>query len=151
MTMIGLVSCSSLKMGGAARARDFYASPLFRASLAYAESHCERTYVLSAKHGLVGLDDEIEPYNLALTQLRAFERVIWAHRVAIQLVAREGADRSLRVMFLAGREYVDPIIAAIRPLRWITVDPMHGMQIGERLSWLARYASTSGSTVTTKG
>ena len=61
MKTIVLISCVSKKLAHAARARDIYVSPLFRLNLAYAESlKPDAIYVLSAKHGLLALEDQIE-------------------------------------------------------------------------------------------
>lgn len=54
--MIGLISCSAQKLDRPAPARELYCSPLFKKSIAYAEPRCSTTYVLSALHGLVALD-----------------------------------------------------------------------------------------------
>ena len=58
MRKIVLISCVSKKLVHAAKVRDIYVSPLFRLNLAYAESlKPDAIYVLSAKHGLLPLDD----------------------------------------------------------------------------------------------
>ena len=70
MRKIVLISCVSKKLVHAAKVRDIYVSPLFRLNLAYAESlKPDAIYVLSAKHGLLPLDDQIEPYELTLNTM----------------------------------------------------------------------------------
>lgn len=142
MTMIGLVSCSSQKLDHVAPARELYASSLFRSSLKLAERLCERVYVLSARHGVVSLDQVLAPYNVTLSRMPTKDRVLWGYRCAIQLVALEGA-LPMNAALYAGREYVEPIEQALRPLRWKLHDPMRGLQIGERLAWLVKQLAAS--------
>lgn len=56
---VGLVGCASQKLRRPAPARELYASEL-KAS-AYAETTCDRGYILSTKHGLVHPDAVLEP------------------------------------------------------------------------------------------
>jgi hypothetical protein len=143
--VIGLVSCGASKLPHAAPARDLYTSPLFRKSLAYAERTCARVYILSAKHGLVELDQVLAPYDVKLV---GGWRVInpWAERVTEQLVARHRTE-SVDVMILAGRAYADRLAECIHFARitanadWRTFEPMQHMQVGERLQWLNRQLS----------
>ncbi|WP_365959388.1 DUF6884 domain-containing protein [Mesorhizobium sp.] len=64
----------------------FYQGDLFKKSLAYARSlKPDAIYILSAKHGLVGLDDELDPYELTLAKMGVKERRAWAKGVCEQL------------------------------------------------------------------
>lgn len=142
--MIGLVACSKTKLERPAPARELYASPLFRLALRYAKAQCEVVYVASALHGLVELDTVIEPYDLTLTELSPKLRLAWGHRVARELVGH--SDET--IVALAGASYMQPIRAALRELergRAVAgglqlIEPLHGMQIGERLAWLRAQA-----------
>jgi hypothetical protein len=150
---VALVACCAEKLQHAAPAREFYRSPLFRLSLAYAERVAGEVYVLSAQHGLVALDQVLEPYDLALSEMDAWERAWWAHEVEAQLAEVLGAELDtkleeaepmdpidsewflhaphLRVVLLAGKLY--------RPGGFVErylEEPLAGMDIGERLSWL---------------
>lgn len=145
--MIGLISCSAQKLDRPAPARELYCSPLFRKSLAYAERRCERVYVLSARHHLVELDTVHEPYEHRLGGVAERER--WGDAVACELVARHGGD--LAALLLAGTEYVDPI-----RLGWLwtpgarelyIVDPLAGLQVGQRLRWLNEQLAEDGAPV----
>ena len=65
MAKIVLISCSSKKLPHGAAAKDLYISSLFRLSQRYAQTlGAEKIFILSAKHGLLGLNDVIEPYDL---------------------------------------------------------------------------------------
>ena len=135
---IGLVSCSAQKLSHAAPARELYCSPLFRLSLRLSEQDCDKTYVLSAKYELVELDQVIEPYDLVLSKLSKRQREAWGNRVASKILSRHGAAA---IVLFAGHDYM---IA----LRWGMAgtdqnriqDPLKGMMIGERLSFLKKHA-----------
>jgi hypothetical protein len=66
------IPCSARKGTRPAAARDLYTGPMFRHTLACAEANAAldraagnpaRILILSARHGLVGLDDELAPYD----------------------------------------------------------------------------------------
>ncbi len=131
---IGLIACSSLKLGHAARARELYCSPLFRLSLAYAEARCAKTYVLSAMHGLVDLDDVIRPYDLRLKQLAKHTREQWGRDCAraYKILHEHGTP----MLLLAGADYALAFRAGMgNESRHIT-EPLKGLMIGHRLSFL---------------
>lgn len=132
--MIGLVSCSSQKLDRVATARQLYTSPLFQKSLAYAERRCMAVYVLSAAHGLVPIDELLEPYNRRLG--RKDERAQWGRRTVGALAARHHRHEDLLV--LAGEDYAGPIRSALRDMGWTgeVIEPLAGKQVGERLAWL---------------
>jgi hypothetical protein len=60
---VALVSCVKTKLPGMHPAKELYASPLFRLSFEYASKHADRTYILSAKCGLVEREQRIESYE----------------------------------------------------------------------------------------
>lgn len=127
-----LVSCVKEKLKHLARAEDLYVSPLFRLSLAYARQLAPSLiFILSAKYGLVGLTQEIDPYNLTLNQMPSYAVKEWAARVLAQL--RLHADTTTdHFVFLAGaryRRYLTP------HLRSHSV-PLQGLRLGEQLKYL---------------
>lgn len=133
--MIGLVSCSSLKLEHAAPARELYVSPLFRMSLAYARARCSSVYVLSALHGLVELDAVIEPYDRRLDDSDVAERQIWGSTVVAELEARHGESD---LMVLAGQLYAGPVRFYSGHWGRRFLEPLRGMMLGRRLQWLTR-------------
>jgi len=133
--MIGLLSCSAQKLPRAAPAARLYSSTLFQMSLRYLLRTCSRVYVLSAKHGLVNLDDVLEPYDLQLTKLSLVEQRRWGMRVVSEL-ARDNASRE-NMVALAGMPYIRALRLWL-PYGWYMNDPLQGMQIGQRLAWLSR-------------
>jgi hypothetical protein len=62
---IGLVGCGRAKRPGRHPARALYVGTLFRKALAYSEGMYDRTYILSALHGLVEPDRVLDWYDLA--------------------------------------------------------------------------------------
>lgn len=132
-----LVSCGGKKLGHAAPARELYCSPLFRLSLRWAERQ-GTTYVVSAQHRLVRLDDVIEPYDLRLAQLSRPARVAWGWAI---LETLRGLHPQLReLVLLAGAEYVTWLWPPVN-WDWKVTEPLRGMGIGPRLAWLRQVLS----------
>ena len=136
MSHIVLIACASQKGARPAKAADLYQSSLFRKSMAYARSlRPDAIYILSAKHGLLGVDDEIAPYNMTLNKMSRAATREWALRVLDQL--RQVADlQTDHFTFLAGEPYR-------RDLLPHTADytvPMAGLGIGEQLHFLTEAA-----------
>lgn len=149
---IALVACCKEKGPKPAPARDLYRGQLFRASLAYAESGiADKVLVLSGRWGLVELDYKLEPYEhkLKSTEHEWFGHMVcrtylgldsrfatgWAPEPKQQLAVRDVLHCPGELICLAGADYVD----ALRPFlpKSITVvEPLAGLQVGERLSWL---------------
>ncbi len=101
MRKIILISCVSKKLSHKASARHLYISPLFKKNLAYAQRlNPDAIFVLSAKFGLVDLDQEIEPYDLTLNTMSADQIKVWAVRVLTQLSERADLSQD-HFVFLA--------------------------------------------------
>ena len=66
--MMVIVACGAKKLDRPARARDLYVGSYFRACLAYALAIAlaKDIFILSAKYGLIGINDQIEPYDLKM-------------------------------------------------------------------------------------
>lgn len=134
MKTIVLISCASEKLPHKAKAADLYISPLFEKSLQYARRlKSDHIFILSAKHGLLDLDQVIEPYDLTLNPMPVAQVKAWAIRVLGQLKQR--ADlRNDHFIFLAGvkyRKYLAPHLASY-------AIPMEGLTIGKQLQYLTR-------------
>src|SRR5438874_6587104 len=103
---IVLLSCVSKKRTQRARAEDLYISPLFRMSLAYARSlKPDAIFILSAKYGIVALDQEIEPYDVTLNNMSTTENRRWASSVIQQLRAVATVETD-HFILLAGERYI---------------------------------------------
>ncbi|HKM13746.1 MAG TPA: hypothetical protein VJY42_02345 [Candidatus Methanomethylophilaceae archaeon] len=74
---IGFNSCSKAKKDYTCPAREMYSeSNLFRRLLEYGETICDKIFILSAKQGLIELNNVIEPYDETLTNKPVVERRI---------------------------------------------------------------------------
>jgi len=130
--MIAILGCGKAKLDGLHRARDLYTGNLFRAHLRLAEALAPRLiYVTSAKYGLVGIDQEIDSYDLTLAELGRAELGVWRRDIAGRV--DDLADHSELVLVLAGAAYASWVDGCHRR----TVRPLAGMMVGERLSFVA--------------
>jgi len=137
---IALVGCGKSKLDRAAPARELYTGPLFRSALSYAlePDRFDSVYILSAKYGLLYLDEKIEPYDLALAQRDRAARVKWGRLVAASLDALHYRC-PLDITCLAGRPYVDALLwmgeGYFFEHRWSLSAPLSGLGRGQRLAW----------------
>lgn len=132
MATIVLISCVSKKLSHKARARDLYVSPLFRMNLQYAQQFSpKRIFILSAKYGLVQLDEEIEPYDITLNRMSLREQKSWASNVASQLREYCDLDKD-HFVILAGQKYRQYIVLDFKSYE-VT---MAGLPIGKQLQFL---------------
>lgn len=141
MKRIVLISCVKKKLPHKAKVERLYVSPLFKGFLRYARNlNPDSIFVVSAKHGLLKLDQEIEPYNSTLKDMSSDQVRAWADRVLEQL--RQLADlQSDHFIILAGekyRKYLVPYMASFEV-------PFQRMSFGKQLQYLA--GQTHGSTL----
>lgn len=131
--MITIIGCGVEKRRGRHAARDLYTGNLFRAHLRLAEALQPREiFVVSAKYGLVGIDDQIDYYDLSLAQFGRGEIGDWRRGVASKVDEIAGAGEL--VVVLAGKLYASWIDGCHRR----AVQPLAGMQVGERLSFISK-------------
>jgi len=137
MKKIVLISCAKRKLPHGACAELLYSrSALFRFSLAYARSlHPDATiYILSAKHGLVPLDQHLEPYEQTLKEMSRAERSEWGRQVLSQL-ARVCSPTDDHFIILAGKDYYETLTPGL-PNHCL---PLMGRGQGKRLQFLKRH------------
>ncbi len=104
------------------------------------------TYVVSASHFLLSLDEKVRPYDVDLRGLPLAVRKDWGEKIADAIIARTlSSTPKLDVTILAGEVYAQPIVWAIHRARnngsprWTEPhDLLHGKQVGERLHELNR-------------
>lgn len=131
---IALVGCSGPKLKEPAPARQLYTSQLFKSALALAEQRHDVVYVISAKHELVALDQVVAPYDLTMSDIAKEWRAIWGVRVWGSIQNRhQNLDR--QIFIYAGKDYARPIRRAGFH-RATFHEPLVGLRVGERLSWL---------------
>lgn len=97
-----LVGCGKSKLPHPAAARDLYTGNLFRSARGYAEASGRPWLILSALHGVVEPEHEIDPYDLTM-----------ADRIA----GRGGFDRNKVLPEMALRAYHEAI--AMRLWWWL--------------------------------
>lgn len=135
MTRVAFVACSKTKANRAMPAAALYASPLFRKSLLAACDSAKKVFILSAKHGLVGLNDIVAPYDVTLKTMKSPERLSWGREVAPQLTPI--LDSHSAAIMYCGEEYIAPIRASILARGAAIETPLEGQSLGQRLQSLA--------------
>lgn len=137
--LIVLIACSSTKQHFPVPARSLYRSDLFRKSLAWAHGvGANQIMVLSAKHGLVQLDEVVAPYDETLSRTSAQERFHWASRTWESLAPLIQPGDA--IVLLAGRRYRDPLIPLMLEhgiSKEMILAPLEGLGIGQQKRWLA--------------
>jgi len=129
---IALISCVSKKLTHRTRAEELYISSLFKLNMKYARSLSpNKIFILSAKYGLLKLEDEIEPYNETLNEKKDSEIKEWAEKVLAQL-AKEADLENDEIIFLAGEKYRRYLIPGIKNYKI----PLEGLGIGKQLGLL---------------
>lgn len=144
MKQIILIACVSKKGDLKTKAEELYKSPLFKSSLAFAKNlNPDKIFILSALHHLLELDEEIEPYNVTLSNvpknkrkpelkiLNSYEKKEWGKKVIEQLSLKSDLQND-RFIILAGQEYIKPISNYISHLD----NPLTGLRQGERVKFL---------------
>ena len=126
-----VVPCSAAKLWHAAPAGELYTGTFHKlarqAGAALVEQHGGQVVILSALHGLLQLDQVVEPYDLTMGQPGAVK----VHVVALQLLQLLRAqDRTPAVVALLPRAYravlagaVEQLPADVRPRMY---EPMRG-------------------------
>ena len=129
---IVLISCVSQKLLHRAKAKDLYVSTLFKLNLKYANKlNPDDIYVLSAEYGLLDLEQEINPYEKTLNNMRANEVKQWASQV-IEQIRNIGAVDETEFTFLAGEKYRKYLLPHLNNVQI----PLKGLRIGEQLQRL---------------
>ncbi len=132
MAKVVLISCVSKKLGQRAKAEDLYVSNLFRLNMKYAKSLLpDHIFILSAKHGVLGLYEEIEPYDETLNKMSVDRIKAWAGMVVRQLSGKVDLQRD-HFIILAGEKYRKYLIPHLRSFEI----PLQGLTIGKQLHYL---------------
>lgn len=124
-----LVGCGAAKREVRSAAAELYTGPYFGACLATARAIAAPAdiFILSARYGLLGLGDEVDPYDLTLGQPGAVD----ARQLAEQAACRGLEGRA--VIALCGGRY-----AALAGQVWADVStPLAGLGIGHQRHVLA--------------
>ncbi len=129
---IVLLSCASKKSDKKQKAQNLYISDYFKSNLNYAEKlNPDKIFVVSAKYGLLELDEEIGPYNLSLNNMSKQEREKWGKKVLLQLQEKTDLEND-EFIFLCGEKYREFLISYIKDYKI----PLKGLGIGKQLKFL---------------
>ena len=91
----------------------------------------DEIFILSAKYGLLELEQEIEPYNKTLRSMNSLERKTWASKVLNELSKFVDLKRD-EIIFLAGKHYRQYLIPYIVHYKI----PLEKLGIGKQLKFL---------------
>ena len=137
--MIVFLACTKSKADKACKAQDMYQGELFNKSLRYARRlQPKAIYILSAKYGLLELDDPIEPYEQTLNGASKQTRKQWSYKVYKQLLAK-GIDFNEEAVFLAGENYRQYLKQLFKNVSI----PLQGLSIGRQLQYYKDREETS--------
>ena len=138
---IGLVSCSKAKKGYICSAREMYSeSNTFRLSLEYLEKTCDKIFILSAKHGLLDLEDTIQPYDETLVEKPVAERRKWADEVILKLKEKTDLEKD-QFIILAGQKYNEFLLEHIKKFQL----PLEGLTMFKRVPKLKEMIKDLGN------
>lgn len=132
---IAFVSCTKFKANHPCNARVMYQeSTLFKKAVKYIEQQgYDDWFVLSAKYGLLRKNDQIEPYDLTLNNMKVSERKEWSKLVIKQI---ENLQLDITEMdFYAGANYREYLISALEQEGINCNVPLQGKGIGEQLQY----------------
>ena len=138
-----IVSCCDEKLHGQHYAEDLYQSQLYAAARRWAIANGKAWSIASAKYGIVSPNKLIRRYDHTLKTkddkfLYGSRAARWLRRWAAVHRIRSGRQRAeLTIAMLAGRSYIDPIFQRPGTRGFNIAAPLEGMQIGERLQYLA--------------
>ena len=139
-----LLGCVKTKLDRRAAAKDLYCSRLWAGRRAYAESLGESWLILSAMHGLVEPEVELDPYDLALADLSPSERKRWGEQVVRRLEMRFGDLSGMTFEVHAGAAYRRAIEPGIRERGGQVLAPLGNIPLGSQPSWYQSRLVTVG-------
>lgn len=134
MAVVALISCVKTKRSGVWPASELYCSPWFKAALAYAMTHADRWFILSAKYGLLDGSHKIASYEDTLKDKPVSERRRWAETVARQIEDARALGVGDEVLWLAGKQYREHLGRLLHAHR--QQSPLAHLRQGEQTQWL---------------
>lgn len=154
-TRYALVGCGDEKRSGVLPARAKYCSTYFEEKLRFADTFCDRWWILSAEHGILNPDTEIGDYDTHISDLSDQELDHWARGVYCHLRACDLKWMVCDQLYvLLGQEYIDAIQHILDGLAGMT-DPVEVVYPfdetrgnGDQRSWLIESVETRDPTPT---
>ncbi|WP_284640786.1 DUF6884 domain-containing protein [Paenibacillus silviterrae] len=132
---IAFVSCSKKKKSYPCEAASLYAeSQLFKFASSFCNTHYDKWFILSAKHGVVAPSDILEPYDQTLKSTSISNKKKWAHKVLLQ-IQQQFSSNSPVFYFHASDDYVKYLIPLLEDAGYQCVRPLKGLGIGKQQHW----------------
>ena len=96
------LGCSKTKRKYPCKALDMYLGVFFKKSLYYAKREYNNIYILSAKYGILELEQKISPYDKYLGEMNKKEKKEWRAMIDRQLY-----EKNIKppFVFLCGKDY----------------------------------------------
>ena len=131
--MICFISCVKKKQNKKCIAKDMYISNYFKYLLKYAyKTNSDKIFILSAKYGVLELNDKIEPYEKCLNNVTEKEKKEWAFKCYNQL-KQKNIDFNDKTIWLCGKNYKKYLIKKFRN----NIEPLKNYKgIGYQLKFL---------------
>lgn len=124
----------SRKLSEEAIAEELYISTLFKLNLQFAKKlNPNEIYILSAKYGLLDLNDKVEPYDITLNNMPAKDRKSWAQGILKQLNSKFDLKKC-HFIILAGSRYRQYLLPGLYSYEM----PLEGLSIGRQLKYLKK-------------
>jgi hypothetical protein len=138
---VALIACSRKKGPALAPAWRLYQGSRFLLACRKAGLFASAAFVLSAKHGLVCMGQELEPYDESLADKTPAQRSEWGQRVMAQFAGfMKNGDGSMvlprRIVVFAEALYAEPI----RPYLPCAEFPLASLDEAGQKEYLARAA-----------
>ena len=143
MSKIGLISDTKSQIKSPALAKYLFTSHVFKQSMAYADTFCDRWYILSAQHGLLKPDDRTRPYDISLKDLSPDNRFLLAQRI-LQEILREQITTNDEFIVLAGTMYCDLLSPVFHGRSFNASYPLLKKNIVQRGKWLKEQVENAG-------
>lgn len=103
--MIVFIGCGKSKLNCKAKAKDMYIGNYFKKTLQFARTfNADKIFILSAKYGLLELNDVISPYDLTLNKMSKQDKKSWSAKVYQQL-KNKNIDFDQKTIFLTCKNY----------------------------------------------
>lgn len=132
---VALIACSRAKLPHAAQAKDLYTGTRFRLACGWASRHdVDEVFILSARHGLLRMEEVLEPYDESLANKSPLALRDWAWSVCRCL--RESAAPITHITVLADGKYAEALRGLLPMLTDVSY-PIAGMNEDEQKAFLA--------------
>lgn len=142
MKTIILISCGAKKEKTPQRAEDLYIGGYFKKTLLYAKYLSKKNnaeiFILSAKYGVLELNEIIKPYDLTLNNKSKKHKKAWSYKVITQLQYK--IKKTDKIIFLAGVNYIKYLKMYYKNYE----EPLQGLGIGKRLKFIMEELKNEG-------